>query len=314
MIWLQIFAVMLAQAIMVVLFITYIDRKQQKPPSNSDTTVTDAPIEKSENAVAESAEQNDVIKKKSVAPEVVVNSAVGVSSFDYDKFTQMVKEVMTPIVKECIETAMEAKECEFIPEPKKKSDDVNPMRMTKEQERAAFEDYRRAEERLQMEDNSPASPNPLAGGATFEEIATATVYLDSSKELNASQHKLIVKVFSDIKGTQLEDIMPDKLRERMYACHRDASKSPEAFKNKDAEMDAEEASEVRKDSQESASPESSTATESESKIFDNQPEQATVTDSPDNGENNRKSAKEEDAKPRRNFVPLNSFANPNNPN
>lgn len=312
MIWLQIFAVMLAQAIMVTLFITYIDRKQHS--SATDTTTPDTSGEEElEKPVTDNAEE-DKGKKQSSGDVQDLTSAVGVSSFDYDKFTQMVKEVMTPIVKECIETAMEAKECEFIADSKKESGDVNPMRMTKEQERAAFEDYRRAEERLQREDNSLASPNPLAGGASFEEIATATVYLDSSKELNATQHKLIVKVFSDVKGTQLEDIMPDKLRERMYACHRDASKSPEAFKNKDAEMDAEEANEARIDSQESATPDYSNAPTSDPNVSDSQIEEAPATDALDTEENNRKSAKEEDAKPRRNFVPLNSFANPNNPN
>lgn len=309
MIWLQIFAVLLAQAIMGALFITYFDRKQLK--SEPDAAPNSPEKEKKEKKVEN--EQADEIKvEQDTKVEKSMESAVGQSTFDYGKFKEMVREVMIPVVKECIAEAMDARECEFV-ESKKKAEEIPSARMTKEQEEAAFDDNRNDEELLQSQDDTPAVHNPLAGGSTFEEIATATVYLNQSGNPTPPQRKLILKVFSDVKGTQLEDILPQSMRERMYECHRDAAKNPDAFANKDAELDKEEA----REKSESKSDETLSPKEKKTDDSVNTPPAQPPAKEPKSIKDTKpksKSGKDEDAKPQRNFVPLSSFANPNKQN
>lgn len=272
--WLYIIAVILAQGIVAVLLISYIDR-------GSKQQVSEPQPEKESEPMVETAKE----EQKVVAPhkEQDLSSAIGASTFDYGQFRDMIKEVMLPIVKECIATAMETRECEFVGESKKNPDPEPDARMSKEQEQESWKDNRDVEERLQKEDDTPAMPNPLADGASFDEIAQATVMVETPGNPTPKQHRFIVKVFHQLEGTQLDDLMPDSLREKVYACHREAESNPDSFKDKVAELDVAE---------KSASSSEPTVEEKPSK-----------TTKPD-----------EEAKPQRSYVPLNSFANPNKHN
>lgn len=272
--WLYIIAVILAQGIVAVLLISYIDR-------GSKQQVSEPQPEKESEPMTEMVKEE--LKVDAPHKEQDISSAIGASTFDYGQFRDMIKEVMLPIVKECIATAMETRECEFVGESKKNPDPEPDARMSKEQEQESWKDNRDVEERLQKEDDTPAMPNPLADGASFDEIAQATVMVETPGNPTPKQHRFIVKVFHQLEGTQLEDLMPDSLREKVYACHREAESNPDSFKDKVAEMDVAE---------KSASSSESPAAEKPSK-----------TTKPD-----------EEAKPQRSYVPLNSFANPNKHN
>lgn len=272
--WLYIIAAILAQVIVAVLLISYIDRGSKKQ-------VSEPQPQKESEPMAEQVKEEQKVDAPKMEQEV--SSAIGASTFDYGQFRDMIKEVMLPIVKECIATAMEARECEFVGESKKNPDTEPDARMSKEQEQESWKDNRDVEERLQKEDDTPAMPNPLADGASFDEIAQATVMVETPGNPTPKQHKFIVKVFHQLEGTQLEDLMPDSLREKVYACHREAESNPDSFKDKVAEMDV---AEKRASSSESPSA-----------------EKPSKTTKPD-----------EEAKPQRSYVPLNSFANPNKHN
>ncbi len=272
--WLYIIAAILAQVIVAVLLISYIDR-------GSKQGVPEPQPQKESEPMAEPVKEEQKVDAPKMEQEI--SSAIGASTFDYGQFRDMIKEVMLPIVKECIATAMEARECEFVGETKKNTDTEPDARMSKEQEQESWKDNRDVEERLQKEDDTPAMPNPLADGASFDEIAQATVMVETPGNPTPKQHRFIVKVFHQLEGTQLEDLMPDSLREKVYACHREAESNPDSFKDKVAEMDVAE---------KSASSSEPPAEEKPSK-----------TTKPD-----------EEAKPQRSYVPLNSFANPNKHN
>lgn len=274
--WLYIIAVLLAQVIVAVLLISYIDRgsKHQvsEPQPKKEPELMSEPIKEEQKVEVPQKEQE-------------ISSAIGASTFDYGQFRDMIKEVMLPIVKECIATAMETRECEFVGEKKEDSNTQPEARMSKELEKEAWADNRDVEERLQSEDDTPAMPNPLAGGASFDEIADASVLVETPGNPTPKQHRFIVKVFHQLEGTQYEDIMPDSMREKVYACHRDAESNPDSFKDKVAELDAEE---TKRDSHDDSTPETAAK--------------------------NITSKTEQEAKPRRSYVPLNSFANPNKHN
>lgn len=272
--WLYIIAAILAQVIVAVLLISYIDR-------GSKQGVPEPQPQKEPEPMAEPVKEEQKVDAPQMEQEI--SSAIGASTFDYGQFRDMIKEVMLPIVKECIATAMEARECEFVGETKKNTDTEPDARMSKEQEQESWKDNRDVEERLLKEDDTPAMPNPLADGTSFDEIAHATVMVETPGNPTPKQHRFIVKVFHQLEGTQLEDLMPDSLREKVYACHREAESNPDSFKDKVAEMDIAE---------KSASSSEPPAAEKPSK-----------TTKPD-----------EEAKPQRSYVPLNSFANPNKHN
>lgn len=272
--WLYIIAVILAQGIVAVLLISYIDR-------GSKQQVSEPQPEKESEPMVETVKEE--LKVDAPHKEQDILSAIGASTFDYGQFRDMIKEVMLPIVKECIATAMETRECEFVSESKKNPDPEPDARMSKEQEQESWKDNRDVEERLQKEDDTPAMPNPLADGASFDEIAQATVMVETPGNPTPKQHRFIVKVFHQLEGTQLEDLMPDSLREKVYACHREAESNPDSFKDKVAEMDVAEKS-----------------------VSSSEP---TVEEKP-----SKTTKPDEEAKPQRSYVPLNSFANPNKHN
>ncbi len=273
--WLYIIAVILAQVIVAFILISYIDRGTKQ---DSSTDPTQKNPEKAQGAV--SVEQKVEVSQKVKE----ISSSIGESTFDYGQFRDMVKEVMLPIMKECIATSMDSRECEFAGEKNKDLEKRLDARMSKDQEKEAWSDNRDVEESLQNEDNTPAMPNPLAGGASFDEIAQATVFVETPGDPTPSQHRFIVKVFHQLEGTQLEDLMPDSLREKVYACHRNAESNPESFKDKVAEMDAEASKEE------------------------------TIPDPVPSSKQEPAAKSDEEAKPQRSYVPLNSFANPNKHN
>lgn len=257
MIWIYILAAILAQAITVVLLISFIDRCAGK---KKDTV---------ESETAPATEKEEV-----QSPTPPQESCVGTSGFDYNQFLEMLK----PVLEECIATAMDMRDTAFA--------NTVLARMTPEQEQKAWEDDRSAEAALDKEEQTPAVENPLAQGATFDEIMSASVIVETPGEPTPEQHRFLVKVYHQLEGTEFADMMPDSMRERMYACHREAEANPDAFKEKHPE--------TGDDILESPEPESRSAND------------ATETTT-----NITAPASTEEGKPRRNYVPLSTFANPN---
>lgn len=205
MIWLYIIATIVAQAIVVVLLIEFINRRSN--PS----------LPKQEQEATPPATSEEEAKPAATpAPD-----PVGLSGFTYDKFRAMMKEV----VKECIEERIEENDVEFDNDEKQSAKkletapEVPDARMTPETEAKAWEDNRDVEALLDREDNSVAPANPMASGAGFDEIAKATVVLETPEGRSLDDLKFAVNIYKTVDGTQFTGCLPDALLEKLRLCH-----------------------------------------------------------------------------------------------
>lgn len=94
MIWLYILAAIVAQAIVVVLIVEYINRRSM-PGEAANVETTSSEVEQKEPLPTEKKEEE----------------AVGESSFSYEAFKAMQEDIRS--LRECVETLMDAKDAEF---------------------------------------------------------------------------------------------------------------------------------------------------------------------------------------------------------
>lgn len=204
MIWLYILAAIVAQAIVVVLIVEYINRRSMPDdPVNLET----APPEEEE--------------EKSQPTEKKEEEAVGESSFSYEAFKAMQKDIRS--LRECVETLMDAKDAEFdVPDNEKKEskEEVPAARMSREAEAKAWEDNRDDIAQLEREDDTVAYPNELATGADFDSITKATVILETADGRTPEDLKFAMNIYRTLDGTQFSGCLPDALLEKLIECHR----------------------------------------------------------------------------------------------
>lgn len=198
MIWIYILATLLAQGIVVALVFQLIDRK-------SSQAKEETPPQKESEKSSTPVEPTDVI---------------GASGFSVEKFKEMFADVIRPVVMECVEAVMEAKDVQF-EESKTPTTTLN-ARMSPQQEARVFEDYRNIEEKLESEDNSPTPPNTFASGADFDTLTKASMILQSDNPPTKEEQQIVMKVHRSIEGTEFSTLLPNNLLERMYLCHRNA--------------------------------------------------------------------------------------------
>ena len=253
MIWLTIIGAIVAQAIVVVLIIEYIDRRGKVMPSQSPKLEEEPPKEDAPQVEEEKA----VVNKPEVPDE-----AIGKSLFTADQFKAMLAEVVKPMMEECIERALDMREIEFDHTKKeekkeKKEEHEAPeedKRMTAEQESRAWEDHRDEEDRLDKEDNDPVPPNPLASGADFDQITAATDTLENPESHSVQEITVAVKVIHGLNGTEFTGCLPDSLFERLQQFHQMADKKRAAEET----MNSEKVKEVSKPNESRAAKETDT--------------------------------------------------------
>ena len=216
MIWIYILAILLAQAIVVVLLFQFIDRrkpateeKKEESPESADGNMNAGGIEASEVPVDE-------------------DNVVGLSTYDVNDLKKLVTDIIAPIMKDCIEAAIEMKDVQF--EESKTAREPASARMTPEQEARAFDDNRDREEMLDREDNSVAAPNTFATGADFDTLAKAQMILQSDGVPTPEEHKIVVDMYHSVEGTEFCARLPKTLLEKLYECHRRAEAHDEAFR------------------------------------------------------------------------------------
>lgn len=204
MIWLYILAAIVAQAIVVVLIVEYINRRSM-PGEASNVETTSSEVEQKEPLPTEKKEEE----------------AVGESSFSYEAFKAMQEDIRS--LRECVETLMDAKDAEFDEpdtEKKESKEEVPDARMSREAEAKAWEDNRDEIVRLEKEDDTVAYPNELATGADFDSITKATVILETADGRTPEDLQFAMKIYRTLEGTQFSGCLPDALLEKLIECHR----------------------------------------------------------------------------------------------
>lgn len=206
MIWLYITAAIVAQAIVVVLLVEFINRRSK--PDEVPASQQDQP----EEATPPSAK------------DTKDDEAIGESKFSYEAFKVMQDEIKS--LKECVETLMDAKDAEF-DEPAQKEkeeqetkEDFPDARMSPEEEMKAWEDNRDDIARLEREDDTVAYPNQLATGADFDSITKATVILETADGRTPEDLRFAMNIYRTLEGTQFSGCLPDALLDKLIECHR----------------------------------------------------------------------------------------------
>ena len=229
MIWIYSLALLLAQGIAVVLLMQFIDRKSKQETEPSESSLET----KSSESVSKTQSEDD---------------AIGPSGFNLNDFKMMVAEVIRPIVEECVEAAMEAKDVQF--DESKEITTSSKSRMTPEQEARAFDDYRDIEEKLEKEDNSFTPPNSFASGVDFDTLTKAKVILQSDNPPSTEEHEILLGMHKSIEGTELYARLPENMLEKLYECHRSAEMKKAALLAKEPD-DADEVDKIERKAQES---------------------------------------------------------------
>lgn len=209
MIWVYIIGAIMAQAIVVALLMEFINRRSVMPD-----------VAKAE----PSPPPKDEEPKSTTETASAGTNAIGVSTFSYEDFCAMRDEIRS--LKTCIEGLMEMKDVEFAKEDKKIEEtevgETPDGRMSPEQEASAWEDHRDEEAQLDREDNTMASPNPLASGADFDDIVKANVIMETADGRTPEDLKFAMNIIHTLEGTQFCGCLPDALLEKLHECHRRA--------------------------------------------------------------------------------------------
>lgn len=240
MIWIYILATLLAQAIVVVLLMQFIDRKQTPTVSES--------VKEDVSQTASGLHTSEKSEVKETDAEVVKQTNINIADLK-----AAMAEVIAPIVKDCVETALDARDVQFESSKEEQSTaetKTTDARMSPEEEARAFEDNRDVEEKLEREDNSVTPPNTFASGLDFDTLTEATTILQADGVPTPEESKIVVKFAHSIEGTEFSGMLPASLLAKLYECHRRAELNDEAFKPGDptdaAEVDRLEKSVIAK--------------------------------------------------------------------
>ena len=90
--------------------------------------------------------------------------------------------------------------------------------MSPEEIKEAFETDNRIAEEIAASDNSVAEP--IAEGATFDELARAELILGRKTAPTTEEHQYVVRVFADFKNTELMTHLPRYILDKLDECHR----------------------------------------------------------------------------------------------
>lgn len=163
------------------------------------------------------------------SPVAVLSSAgrkagIGKSKYSVNDVRKLVAKAAEAVVVEYFNEDIELDDVEFdVPE---ESPAPAPPALNSEEIKAAFETDERLAEEIAASDDSVAEP--IAEGATFDELARAELILGRKTAPSSEEHQYVVRVFADFKNTELMNHLPRYILDRLDECHRKVDEMAEA--------------------------------------------------------------------------------------
>lgn len=163
------------------------------------------------------------------APVAVASSpgrkaGIGKSKYSVNDVRKLVAKAAEAVVVEYFNEDIELDDVEFdVPE---ESPAPAPPALNSEEIKAAFETDERLAEEIAASDDSVAEP--IAEGATFDELARAELILGRKTAPSSEEHRYVVRVFADFKNTELMNHLPRYILDRLDECHRKVDEMAEA--------------------------------------------------------------------------------------
>lgn len=151
-------------------------------------------------------------------------AGIGRSKYFVDDVRKLVAKAAEAVVVEYFNEEIELEDVEF-DEPKETQTPVPPA-LSSEEIKAAFETDERLAEEIAASDDSVAEP--IAEGATFDELARAELILGRKTAPSSEEHQYVVRVFADFKNTELMNHLPRYILDRLDECHRKVDEMAEA--------------------------------------------------------------------------------------
>lgn len=160
----------------------------------------------------------------SVPPSPGRKAGIGRSKYSVDDVRKLVAKAAEAVVVEYFNEEIELEDVEF-DEPKEPQTPTPPV-LSSEEIKAAFETDERLAEEIAASDDSVAEP--IAEGATFDELARAELILGRKTAPSSEEHQYVVRVFADFKNTELMNHLPRYILDRLDECHRKVDEMAEA--------------------------------------------------------------------------------------
>lgn len=151
-------------------------------------------------------------------------AGIGRSKYSVDDVRKLVAKAAEAVVVEYFNEEIELEDVEF-DEPKEHQIPTPPA-LSSEEIKAAFETDERLAEEIAESDDSVAEP--IAEGATFDELARAELILGRKTAPSSEEHQYVVRVFADFKNTELMNHLPRYILDRLDECHRKVDEMAEA--------------------------------------------------------------------------------------
>lgn len=151
-------------------------------------------------------------------------AGIGRSKYSVDDVRKLVAKAAETVVVEYFNEEIELDDVEFdVPEETHTSP---PPALNSEEIKAAFETDERLAEEIAASDDSVAEP--IAEGATFDELARAELILGRKSKPTSEEHQYVVRVFADFKNTELINHLPRYILDRLDECHHKVDEMAEA--------------------------------------------------------------------------------------
>lgn len=160
----------------------------------------------------------------SAPPSPGRKAGIGRSKYSVDDVRKLVAKAAEAVVVEYFNEEIELEDVEF-DEPKEHQVPTPPA-LNSEEIKAAFETDERLAEEIAASDDSVAEP--IAEGATFDELARAELILGRKTAPSSEEHQYVVRVFADFKNTELMNHLPRYILDRLDECHRKVDEMAEA--------------------------------------------------------------------------------------
>lgn len=159
-----------------------------------------------------------------VPPSPGKKAGIGKSKYSVDDVRKLVAKAAEAVVVEYFNEDIELEDVEF-DEPKETQTPAPPA-LSPEEIKAAFETDERLSDEIAASDDSVAEP--IAEGATFDELARAELILGRKTAPSSEEHQYVVRVFADFKNTELMNHLPRYILDRLDECHRKVDEMAEA--------------------------------------------------------------------------------------
>lgn len=153
-----------------------------------------------------------------------LKAGIGRSKYSVDDVRKLVAKAAETVVVEYFNEEIELEDVEF-DEPKE-TETPAPPALSSEEIKAAFETDERLAEEIAASDDSVAEP--IAEGATFDELARAELILGRKSKPSSEEHQYVVRVFADFKNTELMNHLPRYILDKLDECHRKVDEIAEA--------------------------------------------------------------------------------------